>query len=343
MRTSVIAGLFALLMVAYLPLWSNGFVYEDWNLFSHAGPKWGALAGLKPTGELTMASWDLQRGNKPFPDPRLAHGINLALHVVVGLLAGFLALRLEWPLPWLVTGVIWLHPLNVEAVAYGSGRGELLVAVGLLMSALAVTVQGWRRRIGLLAGAWLAMHAKPNGIVVFGIVPLVWWYQTREQRAWRTQWFPSWAVTVFAVAVLIELPLVLLFANAWNVENGVGMTWWRWVSSESTAFLRLIGMVVVPLGQNIDFDYASVPQWWQTTCVGIVVWMVAMVWACRKRLPEATFIFGWLLIVIAPRFFVKVPLSVLNEHHWYPAMVGMAFWCPACIDRWLTPKTLKSR
>lgn len=106
---------------------------------------------------------------------------------------------------------------------------------------------------------------------------------------------------------------------------GVTVTWDRWLLLQAAAAHRLLGLVVVPIGLTVDYDYDALAQP-QAGVLGLVTLggLACLAWRVRQRRPRVAFGLAWVLIVIAPRLVIQTPRSYFSEHQLYLALVGVA-------------------
>ncbi len=192
------AGLFLFSAALYLNTLGHGFVFDDGALILQNAAvtefRWSQMFGTgsyRPVRTLTYAVNYALGGENPFG----YHLFNLLLHA----LNAVLLLRLLW----LWTGasaaalagalVFAVHPVQTAAVAYVSGRKDLL-ATGFLLGALALYTHyrrhgGFRILAGSLALAALAMLSKEVALVFPGLLLLVEAFVLAPERdpAFRTR------------------------------------------------------------------------------------------------------------------------------------------------------------
>jgi len=123
--------------ILYLPAMQYGWVWDDTVLVASKGASAGALGGFHPIASfLYRTEWLAGLGN-----PGLYHLTSILLHAVATWLVFLLARRVG-AAPWIAFGAALLfgaHPVHVEAVAYVSGRPDLLATVFALASLLVAT------------------------------------------------------------------------------------------------------------------------------------------------------------------------------------------------------------
>ena len=123
-------GLAALVAVLlYLPALGYGFVFDDLSLIGAAGPAplGGEVLPYRPLRYLSLRLDFALGGGRTW----VYHATNVALHAAGCALVVHAASRLgAYAVLALLAGVtIAIHPLCVEAVAYVSGRRDLLAGV----------------------------------------------------------------------------------------------------------------------------------------------------------------------------------------------------------------------
>jgi len=311
-------------VIAYSAVPGYGYVYEDYRALQ-AGPV-GALA-LAPRG---LSTW-LWR----IADPRAAHLLSLALHLLAGCLTGLLGRRLglSGQAAILAGGLLLLHPLAVESVAYVSSRAELLAAIGILLACLCATGPWWVWPLIVPAMA-LALAGKESGIVGLGLVPLVWAYR------WPRWW--TWALV--AVGALAWLPLGLWRLGGdltWLIhydDATASLGWQWWVLAQSTAVFRLAVLSVVswlPVGHTIDFDYDAISRLSRVAALVLVGLIPLVLWLHRARVPRLVlYACAACIVALIPRMVIQTPRAYLSEHQFYVPLIFVAIAAGACWQAW---------
>lgn len=306
-------------LVAYGPTLGYPFVYEDLNdptRFLSQPDLWTTLsdARLNPLRLLTQLSYYANKMLFGAENPVGFHAFSVGLHLAAVALLGALALRL-WspPAALLAAGLFALHPLQAEAVAYVSSRGDMVAACGVLLALRATSA-------GSFAGAWLgvvvASLGKETAIMAWWLVPL--W------AAWTQASFPMkrWLISGVPVALVAGVMLVKL-------RQPVALDPMQ-VAETFTSIWRMVGLLAVPVGFTIDHDWQGVPLWLQAAALGASVGVTlasALAWRAR---PWWALAWLWTVVALAPRFVVPT-VEGLHEHHFYVPMIG---WC-LCAGGWL--------
>ncbi len=305
MRRDLIVGAALLLLTAwaYSGVGSHTWVYEDSQYL-----KASSLLHFQPGRTLTAWTWSA--------NPAVVHVENLALHLLAGLLVWWLAVQLEWPLPWVVAGLFLLHPIQSEAVAYGAGRGDLLSTIGILIACVGATGNLWL----VAGGAIVAILSKETGVVVLPLVGLLWAFEAALTRR---------RILLLGVCCLVALPIL---PTLLAVNRGSGVSAWSWAVTQSWATGRLVVNSIWPAWLTVDPDEYW-PHWLES------IWLLDLVtfglgaWLVRYYWPRVSLAVWWILICIAPRFLVRTPGSVFNEHQFYGSFVGVALLLTLALDR----------
>lgn len=290
--------LIALVVSVYAQTRTAGWVYEDDNM--RVSAETVIVPRHVPSRELSI----FVRSRLP-DTARTAHLCSVGLHVVNGALVGVLAAELGGA-AWIAAGLFWLHPLNVEAVAYAAEQSELMSAFGLLLAIIA-----WRRHWWIVAlfGAAIALLGKETGIMVF---PLAGWLWLQDEPDWR-----------FSSAAYLCALLGLGWAEFVTFPQDVSLSAWRWFGVQSVGVWGLARRVVLPLGLTPDPAWWRYGTAWQVVAAISVMVAALVIWKQRRRGLVLTGC-GWALIALAPRLLIRIPLGWLTEHHSYTAMVGVA-------------------
>jgi Flp pilus assembly protein TadD len=195
------AALVVAVLVAYGPVWSAGFLWDDDALITanDAVREPGGLADawtgrgqddyLPLTLGLYWLEWRLWGD-----DPTGYHAVNLALHALASLLVWRLLARLRVPGAWLAALVFAVHPVGVASVAWIS-EGKNTLSLVLAACACLAWLRGEQARTdGAPGGArWLALSTVTFAAALLAKtavapVPLVllacaWWCRGRIARA----------------------------------------------------------------------------------------------------------------------------------------------------------------
>ena len=309
MRWAAVSVVVTLLICS--PLVRAPFVYEDANWLGTLTADQGVAVFQWPNRALTQLTYRLQAVHGQAA-PRSYHLLNIGLHLLTGWAVYALGrqLALTPRSAWLGATIFLWHPLNVAAVAYVSARSDVLMTLcAVLAVALALSRRWWTWPLVLVACA-LSGAAKELG-ALSGL--LVLW-------TWRPRWL---------LAGLAVWPLVLLVH--WP-EYGVYwprlQTGWELASANVMSVWRIIGLMVVPVGLNMDPDPWF---WWMPERVlGLVALLGAAGWAWSKGSPLVHWALGWLVLTLAIRIVMPTG-EAIHDQHAYVAMVGTSLLMGAWI------------
>lgn len=318
MRRVALAGVILLTVWAYWPTLQNGFVYEDFHYLS-------SLTGHSPEYLPTASAlWNLQirwdMSSWSF------HVVNLGVHLVNGLLLCALLRRFiaSEPAVLFAVGVFWLHPIQTEAVAYVSGRTEL---VGLFWGLIGLLTWAWDEeltalRAGVVIGATgLAALNRPSLIMLVVMYATLWKTRSRLLAMLTLE-----TVAFAGIAVSRKL---LLYPPSWTAPESV-----RAHLVHLVAWARYLILFVLPEGQSVDHDWGWVDTSSCLLVLGSVVCLAVLVGVMRRYVPRLVWVgFLWALLPILPRMALRLT-EVLNEHQIYSATIGLVVAIAGGVECW---------
>jgi len=324
----------------------NGFAYDDLPLvvenarITRLLPPWGYFVqSYWPAGGLyrplsvwfLALQWKLGGGA-----PWIFHATNVMLHALVTGLVYLLARRLMAPYWAAVAAVLFaVHPVHVEAVANVVGISELLCCA-LVLGAVLLAVRGARdgftpgTRMALIACGILAALSKEQGFVTPALLLATVVLACPPARSALRR------VAPVAIAMILLLA-VLLFLRA-GVLGGLA-------GDEPAAPLRglapsarmLVALGTVPewarllwWPARLSFDYsppgyvvASAPGPVHVLALLLLVALVWLAWAGRRRAPAVSLGIAWIGIALLPVSNLILPTGILlAERTLYLASVG---------------------
>lgn len=311
-------------VAAYAPSIAGGFVWDDHWLLA------GNDALTRPADLFTSSVWEhaTTKGDlyRPLvmlsytpsqlfvPGPLVPRLVNLALHLIAVASLGFIGVRWGLPAGWACfsAACFALHPGASEAVAWLTGRHDLLPAVLVLVSwallesarivpsALLLSLTPWCKESYLLApvvaGVWsVSLLAASDG---------------RERRAVARRAMPYLA-TVASVA------LVLAVRRLIAMELPLGAAAHSPVAAIGATALRGVELFFAPMTATAIYDWSPHPVvGWVASLAGIGVG----IWALRN--PRALRAWGALLFV-APAAPAAADIGLIADRYFYlPIAVG---------------------
>jgi Flp pilus assembly protein TadD len=188
-----LALLVASVFLAYSPTFTNGFVYDDVHLIQQnplvTEHRWLEIWRQDlwaDTGRWMVSSYYRPLVASCFALEFLVYGENsagyhldnLILHCVAMILLFLVAndvfarKKRAALAAFLAAAFYALHPANTQVVYWISARGELLVAIGILLGMYSVKRDGPLALLAMPVSAFLALFSKETGVLYFVLVPL---------------------------------------------------------------------------------------------------------------------------------------------------------------------------
>ncbi len=350
-----------LAIAAYGNALHNPFVYDDHDTVT-ANPSLvdpsniRFLLAYSPFRPVVNVSYAVDR-TVWGPGPEGFHATSTALHagvvvLVYFLLAGLLAdaglTRGRRGAALFGAACFAVHPLQTEAVAYISGRSELLCALWFLGSFLAARRALISGRIPYAAAALvcavLALASKEVAIVLPGVILAYDWLlgpggaPARQARRRR---------------YLAPALIILLIAGAGRVAAlgvaaaipGVGAAILN-LLTQGIVIWRYAALLVWPAGQSIMHGVHRVTSVADLQALAAAAALVAVVIAAvrvRRSAPVVTFGIVWFLAVLAPSSSVIALREGMAEHRTYLANVGLIAVVVERAAAWLAARRTTAR
>ena len=325
------AWLAALAALAYLPSLAGVFQFDDYNVIVNepAVHSWAAFferaTGVRPLLKASYTlSWTLGPGALGF------HVLNIAVHSLNTALVYAVGVRLcrHWSGPSragaepsfapLAAALLFaLHPVQVEAVTYISGRSSSLVAAFYLGAVLAY-LRGARWTISVPLFA-LALATKETAVTLPAALALCDW-TTKGRVDWRRQ-APHWGLVLAAGAFMVANPRYLELLSFGFARRDLADHLPTQIAGVSYLVARLVGFQ----GPNIDPALPVLQAWdaslaLQAALLGV---LLAAGLVLARRLPWAGFGVLWFFLHLAPTNSVIPRLDVANDRQLYLAGWGL--------------------
>ncbi|MEQ8768707.1 MAG: hypothetical protein RL885_32670 [Planctomycetota bacterium] len=357
------AGLVLLTLIAWIPALGGGFVYDDHRFITSNEH----LETIDPLTYLTSreavsSAYDQQADiyrplrtlsyaiDRAFFDLEpfgyhlsscLLHALNVAM-----VLALLRALTVPPGLAAAAAAVFALHPVQVEAVAWISGRADVLVTS--LVLAATLTFARARRGDLPMAGAFIvlagaALLAKENALVLVPLLLVTEPFWPKPASAKRTRaalWLTGIAVSVgywMLRASVLDRETVSqrpLFGGDWLTHLGYAVNGWA----------RYVQLLVwpSPLATSYPTDtFAPEASRLLGSILTLIVAGGVILWTARQK-RIALWTASWFAVALAPVSQLGVVLqSVINERSLYLPAVGGVFAVVLMADRLLARASIR--
>ncbi len=361
-----------LLFVAAVLLFANTlgheFVFDDVTLIVQnplvTGLQWGELAGFhsyRPVRTLTYMVNYWLGGAEPFG----YHLVNVLLHGLNVVLVFRFLERLGGTAAWAGWGALFfaVHPVQTAAVAYVSGRKDLLATLFLLGGLLVYLAYREKPRPALLVLAFLlfvlGVLSKEVALVFPGLMLLTDLYRNRirgkagglgnlaasVRRFW---WLYLVLVALAAAGVLYSVEVL----EASRIEGVWGDSWTANWGTSFKLFQHYLLLVVFPYPLRADYlgEVFPVSAGFGEPATLLAVLLAAAygaaaVWASRRQ-PAVSFGMLWFALALLPVLQLIPFHELAADHFLYLPLVGAAFLVGFAMDalvrsrRWKTPATV---
>jgi tetratricopeptide (TPR) repeat protein len=329
--------------LVYLNALSGPFVYDDLRGIVDNGSIRG-LTSLearlvgdmgRPVLNLSYAVDYAWWGLEPFGyhlTGVLLHVLNVVLLFALGRTAVADAnLVAPVPLPpgaaaFVMAALLAVHPMATEAVAYVSGRSEVLCATFFLLALVAL-----RRALVSGGGFWLAAGGALWMLAVGSrevavVLPLVLLAYDRlllvgdrsaSRRRVRRVHLP-----LLALAAGVAVARLVMHVR---VEPAGPVAPWQYLWMEFGVVWRYLGLLLAPLAQSVVHSVRVVTTPLDPSALAAgagLVLLAGAAWRVRRRLPLVSFGALWFLAALAPSSSL-IPLNeAMAEHRVYLASLG---------------------
>lgn len=275
--------------------------------------------------------------------PLVFHLSNMIWHILAALLLFSLLCRLKAP-HFAAMGAALLfvvHPLHTEAVAYISGRADMMSAAFILAGLCLVAARpGWPAAIGAAVFFALGLLSKESSLIFPGLLALLLLMHPGQDtpaaplRLRLLKLAPSLLVLVIYLGLRST---VLRFATP---EAATASPLAQRLVETGQAFAFYIKVLFWPTHLHMEQTLAGTPAWTALFGVCLLLAILAvglMAWRAGQR--RLAFALAWFLLTWLPISGI-FPLNAPMAEHWmYVPMMG--FWWAlleiACLwqgDRW---------
>lgn len=235
-----------------------------------------------------------------------------------------------------------VHPLMTEAVAYVSGRSELLCATWFLLTILLARRAILHGNVIAAAAAFatgaLALASKEVAAALpFVILAYDWLLLPGTERERRRRFWGLYAPLCVQLAVAATYRVVLLQEAAAGMYHPPLLS----ALTQSIVIWRYLRLAVWPVGQSImhsvhQVDSPGDPLALVAVTGLLVVFLLAI--RVRRTAPLLTFATIWYFACIAPSSSVIALRESMAEHRAYLATAGICLVVASGVLRWGTAR-----
>ncbi len=339
----------ALTVIAYWPVFSADFMYDD-RFFVQENAKireWRFVPEYFANSSRSMASifwdgiWRPLRTVSYLIDYKVwgpgafgFHLTSLLWHLLNTLLAYILLGRLfkDQRLRTMACLVFALHPVQTEAVAWISSRGDLMfTAFGLMMFIFYRKYFQTRKKIHLalsLSCFVPALLSKETAVVIPLLIMLYdWLFEGQGRiRALASGW--KRYAPYFALA-LVYLAVRRLALGRVSQCPYWGDSVWTTVLTMFRAALEYVRLLFLPLRLRVDYVYqlsASLLDWRVLGSLAILSGISLLAWRDIKKQRYLAFGWLWLVAGLLPVSNLLPLTAILAERFLYLPLMGFAVW-----------------
>jgi hypothetical protein len=354
-------------VVAYAPALSGGFVFDD-RLLLEGYDCWHGLGRLpeilglhghshcdyRPIRYLSFAlDYSIGGGS-----PRTLHISNLIHHALTAALVFWLLRRWASAPAATIAAVVWaLHPVHADAVAYISGRRDLLSTLLFVLAfAQLVPASGrWERMRPLVLGTGLyfaAFFTKEMAVTLPAVV--LWALLLRPGHAEAEPLGPrlrrvlggsvgrvlGWSTLGLAAVGFV------LFRGVLASHSHMQGEWWggspgAHFATAAALIPRYLELIVFPMRLVGDYYFETIPLATgfsdprSLLGVALAVGLVAaVVWSVRSGRRVVAFGLGWFGVTMLPVMQIFPHHELFAEHYLYLPTIGLAVAALPALD-WL--------
>ncbi len=229
-----------------------------------------------------------------------------------------------------IASLLWLvHPLNVEAVAYISGRGDPMSVFFILLALwLYVKNKKWWAAVLFI----LAILSRETAILFPALLMIFYVSFASKLKFWPAfkdalkKSLPYWAISVFYFVLRLT---ILNFRDTLNFYNESNL-YTEHLSYRLYTFgqvlVEYLKLIFVPLGLHMERNVlvnTSLTQWPVWLGFLLIALMVYLAVKSFKKNRIWFFAFAWFFVAISPVSGI-IPVNAIMYEHWlYLPLIGL--------------------
>ncbi|WP_139826077.1 tetratricopeptide repeat protein [Derxia lacustris] len=328
-----------LAILAYLPVFENGYVWDDDSLFVQQTAlrsgqfSWATIAqpilpGTTYFRPLVLLSYFVEFTVFGV-DPGISHGINLLLHIanilLVGMLTKLVLNERATPVRGLVVCSFYaINPVLVEPVAWAAGRFDLMVTTFFLAALCAALIKTGVIRYLLVVIFFLAAAFSKEMAVTFPVVALLLLTARSAVADGAAGVFSELGkrhtMTVMVSVVLAgSIYLSLRWATFHQMSHidaetlGLFPQWWQRLALVGMTLLLYVKLSVWPFSGLNPLHPGNYSAWGANEFgLGIAIAVLAaglLLWIAMRRQKAAVLLIGAWLVALMPVLNI-IPLTI---------------------------------
>ncbi|MBT8037301.1 MAG: tetratricopeptide repeat protein [Verrucomicrobiae bacterium] len=278
--------------------------------------------------------------------PGAQHIVNLAIHLIAGVLLFFIFLKLlKNHVVALATAILFcIHPLHVESVAWLSERKDTLSALFAFASILSYQFYAEKQsrsyQVSSVVFFVLALLAKPSVVILPGILMLLDQYQRHQMNKLDVEFLKKQCVhkLPWIIPSIVAALAAIYFQQGGSHGYFMhGMSLGDRIVLIPTRLSYYLYHTFSPTG--LSFHYApppfSAPLISACCSIGLIV-LTVFCYRVRMRFPLAIFALLWFYVCILPMSgIVHVGTSFIADRYTYLAIIGIFACVSAALIKYL--------
>lgn len=273
------------------------------------------------------------------------HLTNVVLHTLNAFLVYLLAFLLfRERIVALLSGLLFAaHPVQVEAVAWISGRNDVLLTLFSLLSVLLYlrwrcSLEGkWRPLcyLGFLLCYCSVLFTKESGIVVLLLFVLVDYFFRDELPHLPAKRSKTYLPLMLITALYIGARMAILGKTGMEIPGQDVISLFLTMAGTGAYYFK---MLLFPLAQSASPVLPSLISFKDPACIpplGLIASLVVITLLCRKRFRQLSFLILWVAVSLVPVSGI-VPLTLpALEHRLYLGSVCFCMLVPLLFSKTL--------
>jgi len=279
--------------------------------------------------------------------PVLYHLTNLLIHLLNGfLIYKILKLILKNNfLPYILTALFLIHPVNTEAVSYIAGRTDLLGLLFLLLPTYVLfhtNKEASKTKIIIIGSFLLGILSKETVIIMPGLIAFLYLFFKKSFLQKKT----GLIIRSFIVTSGLAIFYMAMRLTIFNFQNTLNFYQTQNIFTESI-FIRVITFLSV-LPSYIGFLFAPLTLYAERSSVIytslfyplpliglliVILFLLGFVFGIKRNKSLLSFGIIWFFITLFPVSNILIPVNAIITEHWlYMPFFGFLIIIGSLID-----------